>query len=164
MSSEQPNVNVTQVKVVTNDGEQPVFSFPVTEDTLRKMYSDGGPDWGTYAAGRTVIKEGFFQKYWRPAVAILYILLLILDYMVRPVVNQYYAKDFNFAQSVAVIKDLDPAVQLPALELSAKQEKWPPILPEFLHMALGAIITASAATRGWEKANRAKGPGPKPGP
>lgn len=172
-ADQDTNVNVTQVRVVTDDGHPPMFTLPVTEEALRKLYSDGTPNWSEYAAGRTEIKEGFFQKYWRPAVAILYILLLILDYMVRPVVNQMTASEIDFGQTVGIVKQLDPTIQLKALEIQTKQEKWPPILPEFLHMALGAIITASAATRGWEKANRAKhggggepvAPGnPKPAP
>ncbi len=101
-------------------------------------------------------KDGFFQKYWRPAVAALYLMLCLLDYGVRPLVNQYYAKQFDLSATVEAIKPLEPSVQVKALEIAARNEIWPPILNDMVHLAFGAILSAAATTRGMEKIQRAK--------
>jgi hypothetical protein len=101
-------------------------------------------------------KESAFKQYWRPAMAILYLLLCFLDYAVRPIVNELSAKNFDLAETVAVIQNLNPSLQVTALEIASTHEKWPPILSEFVHMAFGAILTGAAITRGMEKTARAK--------
>ena len=88
--------------------------------------------------------------------AILYMLLMFLDYGVRPVVNQYYASDFDLSVTVEAIAPLDPSVQVKALDIASRNELWPPILNEFVHLAFGAILTAAATTRGFEKVQRLK--------
>lgn len=88
--------------------------------------------------------------------AVLYLLLVFLDYGVRPVVNQVYANKFDLSATVEAIKPLEPVVQVKALEIAARNEIWPPILNEFVHLAFGAILSASAATRGFEKIQREK--------
>ena len=105
---------------------------------------------------RELVKDNFFQKYWRPAMAGLYMLLMILDYGVRPLVNQWHANEFDLATTVESIAPLDPSVQVKALDIASRNELWPPILNEFVHLAFGAILTASAATRGMEKIQRNK--------
>lgn len=101
-------------------------------------------------------KESAFKQYWRPAMAILYLLLCFLDYAVRPIVNELSAKNFDLAETVAVIQNLNPSLQVTALEIASTHEKWPPILSEFVHMAFGAILTGAAITRGMEKTARVK--------
>ncbi len=127
---------MTEIIIKDYDGKKPLLVTPVNpEDVASK-------------------KDAFVQKYWRPAMAILYLFLCLLDYGIRPVVNQYYAKQFDLAITVQAIKPLESAVQIKALEIAARNEIWPPILNEFVHLAFGAILTAAATTRGLEKMKR----------
>ncbi len=133
----------------TGDGDQADATLNLSHDQLKELYQGDH-----FMKDRELVKDNFFQKYWRPAMAGLYMLLMILDYGVRPVVNQYYANKFDLATSVAAISELDPSVQVKALDIASRNEIWPPILNEFVHLAFGAILTASAATRGMEKMKR----------
>ena len=117
---------------------------------------EGGPLLLTPVEGTEPVKENIFKAYWRPAMAGLYLLLCLLDYGVRPIVNQYYANQFDLAAVVEIVQTLPPATQVKALEIAARNEIWPPILNEFVHLAFGAIIAAAATTRGMEKIQRAK--------
>lgn len=99
-------------------------------------------------------QETKFQKYWRPACAGVYLFLVVVDYAVRPAINYLLRKDFDLANTVAEIINLDPAVQVKIIETVANAEAITPILPEFVHLAFGAILGAAAYTRGKEKIAR----------
>lgn len=107
-------------------------------------------------AKRNQTQDGFLQKYWRPAAAVLYLSLCFLDYAVRPIVNQYYARDFDLVTATIAIEKLEPATQVRALEIASRNELWPPIMNEFVHLAFGAMLSAAATTRGMEKIQREK--------
>jgi hypothetical protein len=93
----------------------------------------------------------WFQSFWRPAMATLYLFLCLLDYGIRPVANYFQIKHFDLVQTVSIIKDLEPTVQIQVLQLQKDKEPWVPILNEFVHLAFGAILGVSAWTRGNEK-------------
>ena len=133
----------------TGEDDQADATLNLSHEQLKELYQGDH-----FMKDRELVKDNFFQKYWRPAMAGLYMLLMILDYGVRPVVNQYYASDFDLSVTVEAIAPLDPAVQVKALDIASRNELWPPILNEFVHLAFGAILTASAATRGMEKMKR----------
>ena len=109
-------------------------------------------------AARSEKKEGFVQRYWRPAMAILYLIMCTLDYVVRPLYNEIFTAEFNAIKIAQELKGLEISVQMAALEIAAAKENWGPILNEFVHLAFGAIIGAAATTRGLEKTQRAKMP------
>ena len=131
---------MAEIIIKDYDGEKPILVSTVNQE-------DVSPE-----------KDSFIQKYWRPSMAILYLTLCLLDYGVRPIVNQYYAKQFDLPTVVEAIKPLEPVVQVKALEIAARNEIWPPILNDMFHLAFGAILTAAATTRGLEKMKR-KGQG-----
>ena len=130
------------------DGEAGV-TLNLTHDQLKELYQGD-----SFMKDRELVKDNFFQKYWRPAMAGLYMLLMILDYGVRPLVNQYHANEFDLSATVVSISPLDPSVQVKALDIASRNELWPPILNEFVHLAFGAVLTAAATTRGLEKMKR----------
>lgn len=133
----------------TGDSEQPEVTLNLSHAQLKELYQGDH-----FMKDRELVKDNFFQKYWRPGMAGLYMLLMLLDYGVRPVVNQYYANKFDLAESVQAISELDPSVQVKALDIASRNEVWPPILNSFVHLAFGAILTAAATTRGFEKMKR----------
>lgn len=124
------------------------IALTLTYDQLKDLLDDHSIN------DQEKIKDSFVQKYWRPGMAGLYMLLMLLDYGIRPVINQYYANEFDLSITVEAIKPLEPAVQIKALEIAARNEIWPPILNQFVHLAFGAILTAAATTRGLEKMKR----------
>lgn len=105
--------------------------------------------------------EKWYQRMWRPTMAAIYMLLCILDYGVRPMINYYQAKDVDVIEIVQEIKDLQPSVQMQIIEQS-RQDYIDPILTEFVHLSFGAILGVAAFSRGAHK-NFAQGsPGPAP--
>ncbi|KKM15695.1 hypothetical protein LCGC14_1693420 [marine sediment metagenome] len=133
----------------TGDGDQADATLNLSHEQLKELYQGDH-----FMKDRELVKDHFFQKYWRPAMAGLYMLLMILDYGVRPLVNQYHANEFDLSVTVEAIAPLDPSVQVKALDIASRNEIWPPILNEFVHLAFGAILTAAATTRGFEKVKR----------
>lgn len=123
-------------------------TLTLSHEQLKELYQNAS------IKDREVVKDNFVQKYWRPGMAGLYMFLMLLDYGIRPVVNQYYAKNFDLAATVTSISQLDSTVQIKALEIASRNEIWPPILNEFVHLAFGAVLTAAATTRGMEKMKR----------
>lgn len=103
-------------------------------------------------------KENWLKSNWRPAMALLYLFLCTLDYAIRPIVNEIGAKDYSLAETVEIIKDLNPTVQVQIIQNASSHEKWPPILTEFVHLAFGAILTGAAITRGMEKTAKVNNP------
>lgn len=94
--------------------------------------------------------EKWYQRGWRPMMAAIYMLLCVLDYGVRPMINYAFSKQYNLAETVFIIQELDPSVQAMALTQS-KQVLIDPILTEFVHLAFGAILGVAAFSRGSEK-------------
>lgn len=136
---------------IINTGKDPKadVTLILTHEQLKELYQGEN-----FMKGRELAKDNFVQKYWRPGMAGLYMLLMLLDYGIRPLVNQYYANKFNLTTTVEAISTLDSSVQIKALDIASRNEIWPPILNQFVHLAFGAILTAAATTRGMEKIKR----------
>ncbi|MEM4260718.1 MAG: hypothetical protein QXG00_05770 [Candidatus Woesearchaeota archaeon] len=95
--------------------------------------------------------EQWYQRSWRPMMAFVYMILCILDYGVRPLVNyMIYKKSNDLSEIVSIIEDLDSAVQIKIIDLM-KEETIKPILSEFVHLAFGAILGVAAFSRGQRK-------------
>ncbi|MEM5877621.1 MAG: hypothetical protein QXF12_01950 [Candidatus Aenigmatarchaeota archaeon] len=95
--------------------------------------------------------EQWYQRSWRPMMAFIYMLLCVLDYCVRPMINYIaHKKTYDLPEIVHTIKDLDSVVQIKVLEVS-KEDVIKPILPEFVHLAFGAILGVAAFSRGYRK-------------
>jgi len=133
----------------TGEGDQADVTLNLSHEQLKELYQGD-----SFMKDRELVKDNFFQKYWRPGMAGLYMLLMVLDYGVRPLVNQWHANEFDLSATVVAISPLDPQVQVKALDIASRNEIWPPILNEFVHLAFGAILTAAATTRGMEKMRR----------
>ena len=114
-------------------------------------------------------KDNWIQKHWRPIAAVVYLATIIFDYVIRPLINTYESRDVSVSAILLEIKDIDPSVQVKALEVAQQAGQIAPILPEYYHLSMGAIIGAAAWTRGKEKMERIRigrgnnnnvGPGP----
>ena len=111
--------------------------------------------------GRPVIVQHddmWYQRLWRPAGAAVYFALCIMDYIIRPLLNSALKKDFSLANTVSDVTNLDPAVQVRAMELASSVGTIEPILHEYVHLSFAAILGAGAWTRGQEKINRMRSP------
>jgi hypothetical protein len=119
-------------------------------------------------------KDNWIQRHWRPIAAVVYLATVVFDYVIRPLINTYQGRDINTAQILLEIQKIDPSVQIKALEVAQQAGQLAPILPEYYHLSMGAIIGAAAWTRGKEKMERIRvgrgggsqgsiGPGPNNG-
>lgn len=98
--------------------------------------------------------EKWYQRSWRPAMAGLYLLLLLIDYAIRPAVNYWEYQKFELVTTVSAITELEPTVQIQLIQTLREGQAIPPILTEFVHLAFGTILGAAAYTRGREKIER----------
>jgi hypothetical protein len=119
---------------------------------IEKMNNEESYQLSSYA-------EHWYQRAWRPSMAAIYMMLCILDYGVRPIVNYYQTKIYSLSQIVETIQELEPTVQIQILNQS-RQEAVPPILSEFVHLAFGAILGVAAFSRGMEKPTMPQAPVP----
>lgn len=120
------------------------------------MAEENGYQLGDYA-------EKWYQRMWRPSMAAIYMLLCVLDYGVRPMINYYQATEVDVIEIVQEIEDLQPSVQMQIIE-QTRQEYIPPILTEFVHLAFGAILGVAAFSRGSQKGFAQGSPNPAPTP
>ena len=98
--------------------------------------------------------ESGFQKYWRPSVAVVYLLICIFDFIIAP--SWVGLQRETTEQITNSIKDLPTETQI---ILATDAPRWEPLTlmgGGFFHIAFGAIITGAAVTRGMEKTARAK--------
>ena len=114
----------------------------------RETYSFGG--------NTPVTSESWYQRQWRPAMAGLYLLLCLIDYGIRPGINFWFFTEFDLAETIQVVENLEPTVQIQIIETLRSEQAIPPILTEFVHLAFGAILGAAAYTRGREKIERTR--------
>jgi len=91
------------------------------------------------------------KEYWRPIAAVIYLGLNVIDYAIRPIVNYVASQHIDITHIIFAIRGLNPAVQVKTIELLIQSASLQPILPEFFHVAFGAILGAAAFTRGLEK-------------
>lgn len=61
-----------------------------------------------------------------------------------------YVKNFDIVDVLLNLKDYDTMVQIKLIE-NMGNAVIPPIMPEFLHLAFGAILGIAAYSRGIEK-------------
>ena len=93
------------------------------------------------------MKNQFLETHWRSWMAILYILLCFLDYGVRPLYNVVQARKFDLAATIHLVSGLPASSHVPIITAVRDKEIWPPILPEFAHLAFGAVLGVAAYGR-----------------
>lgn len=96
-------------------------------------------------------KSEWCRNYWRPVAAITYLLTVVSDYVVRPLINYFLTKNTELSQIVDKIKGVDPDLQLKIAEMWIQHQQLGAILPEFYHVTMAAILGAASWTRGQEK-------------
>ena len=104
----------------------------------------------------TLIKDKWYQKWWRPCVAFVYLFILILDFAVMPILYELDRPDPASAVTLALQFE-NPGAQVQALQTLQAQRNWSPITilgGGLFHVAMGAILAGSAITRGMEKRQR----------
>lgn len=107
------------------------------------------------------IREAWYERTWRPAMAFLYFFLCFLDYAVRPAINIYFFREFDLIEVVQTIEPLENTVQIQIIDTLRSKEAVSPILSEFVHISFGAILGVAAFTRGREELERTKRVDPK---
>ena len=107
---------------------------------------------GQHASHKTKYFE-WTRNYWRPTMAVLYGIILFIDFVARPIFNTVYAEKFSLAKTVHAIKELDTTVQIQAMDIASRNELIPQITTQEVHWVFMVLLGVSAWTRGMEKAN-----------
>jgi len=103
--------------------------------------------------------EPWYKKMWRPMLAGTYIIIVVFDFLIMPiVVEQYNAKETNTSAVELALKFKEPTAQIQALKMFAEKRTWNPLTllgGGLFHLAFGALLTGAAVTRGLEKKQHA---------
>lgn len=100
-------------------------------------------------------EDSWFGVYWRPAAAIVYLVICMFDFVVYPTYINAWSD--TLPRIVATIKDLPPESQ--SIVLTNKLVGWEPLTLKgsgLFHVAFGAILGASVWTRGQERVSEIK--------
>lgn len=90
--------------------------------------------------------ESWLNRTWRPAAAVVYLMICLFDFIVAPAFMGF--KSANIVQMANSIKGLDPAI---AIALIQNRTPWQPLTLQgsgLFHVAFGAILGVAAWTRG----------------
>lgn len=96
--------------------------------------------------GPTDNTESWLNRTWRPAAAVVYLLICVFDFIIAPAFMGF--KSANIAQLAGSVKGLDPAV---AIAIIQNRTPWQPLTLQgsgLFHVAFGAILGVAAWTRG----------------
>lgn len=97
---------------------------------------------------------------WRHVAAYVYLTICIFDFMAMPIFYEVVNPHTSAAKLVAVVQPLEPASQVPAMQILRDEREWEALtLSEggLFHLAFGGILGAAAFTRGQEKTWKARG-------
>lgn len=107
-------------------------------------------------------EEPWYKRSWRPAAAIIYLVVCVFDFLIMPSIIEHYNQKIDIPALIEVTKDIkDPTTKAQVITkmIDHQTRKWRPVtLGEAgtFHIAFGAILGAAAWTRGREKEARIK--------
>jgi hypothetical protein len=100
-----------------------------------------------------------WKKYWRPAAAFIYLIIVMFDFLIMPVIFEYHDA-FDPSEVIEnVVKFEKSEVQIVALNKFTEKRTWSPLTilgGGMFHLSFGAILGLAAWTRGQEKVALAK--------
>ena len=110
-------------------------------------------------SGHIEIKETKFTKYWRPLSAYVFLIIVIFDFIIMPVL--YVREPTPYMDVVELtLKYKSDATKLAALAAFTQEVKgWDPLTLRgngTFYLAFTGLLSASAFTRGQEKTERLK--------
>lgn len=105
--------------------------------------------------------DSWYQKSWRPAAAIVYLLICLFDFVLMPSFYEAFHQQQSITTQVALaVKFESGAAQIEALKvLHDSGRVWEPLTLKssgFFHLAFGAFLGIAAWTRGQEKIENIK--------
>lgn len=89
----------------------------------------------------------WLEEVWRPVMAFIYSLLVLFDYLARPLLNLWYAKRMDVVEVVSAVRDLDPTVAVRIVDAYTRPETIGPVLSEFVHLTFAAVLGIAAFRR-----------------
>ena len=107
----------------------------------------------------STVHEPLYKKLWRPAIACVYIIICLFDFLVAPLIMMVF---FGQAQATTILPPgLSAAEYVEILKAmpAPVYHAWEPLTLKaggFFHITMGAIIGVGSWTRGKEKAIRAQ--------
>ena len=94
-------------------------------------------------------KEGWIERTWRPAAAVVYLIICVFDFIVAPV---YQGITHETTKQLAkALTGLDPTVAIAIIQSGTTWEPLTLMGGGTFHIAFGAILGVAAWTRGTEK-------------
>lgn len=107
-------------------------------------------------------KETWYQRVWRPATAIVYLAVVLFDFIAAPIYVEAmnYKKGINYEAFREIAKFEDALVQSELVKkLNVGDRRWEPLTLAgggLFHIAFGSILTGAAITRGLQKRDQEK--------
>ena len=100
--------------------------------------------------------KNVFRRNWRPAAAIVYLLICIFDFVLMPMRLTRFEEQRDYDVLFQQIQKLDnPQAQVALInKLNMSVQEWSPLTlggGGMFHLAFGALLTGAAVTRGMER-------------
>lgn len=79
--------------------------------------------------------------------AFIYAVLVLFDYLVRPLLNLWFVRRSDPSEVVALVRDLEPTVAVRIVDAYTRPETIAPVLSEFVHLTFAAVLGIAAYRR-----------------
>ena len=103
----------------------------------------------------SVKNDSWYQKCWRPAAAITFLVVVVFDFIIMPVFINLTSAGNNYQEVFNQLNNLDKEVQVELVKrIDIEKREWEPITLAaggVFYACFGAILGVSAWTRGQEK-------------
>ena len=106
-------------------------------------------------------EDNVFRRNWRPAAAIVYLLICVFDFVIMPALLTRIETKRDFTAIYEQIAKLDnPQAQVALInKIDLSVQEWKPLTlggGGMFHLSMGALLTGAAVTRGMERTAIAK--------
>ena len=116
------------------------------------------------SVGEILAQEAWYQRMWRPAVAFVYLLIGVFDFVAMPVYIEMSNRELDVVIIERLEKFKDRDVKLAVIDkTSFGTRTWSPLTlvgGGLFHLSFGGILGAASFTRGLEKKELIKRPDP----
>jgi hypothetical protein len=97
-------------------------------------------------------QEEWINRYWRPAAAVVYLIICLFDFVVMPAWVFVADRKIDYHQVVTIVNQInDPTAKSIAVQKFMESRTWKPLTLDnmgWIHITFGTLLGVTAWTRG----------------